>query len=426
MRFVLTDRGSAILLLGAAALALLLAASPAGPTLIGIRELHLPIDASGLHLTTGHLISDGLLAIFFLLVAVELRHELTRGELSHPRAAAVPAIAALGGVAAPSAVYLLVAGGSEPGGWPVPTATDIAFALGLLALLGRGLPGRVRAFLLALAILDDLVAILLIAVVFPTELVPLPLLGALVPLAAFFLAARAVPRSGLRTIVLTALGVLVWYLTALSGVHATLAGVALGLLLPAAVATSADRALQPVSRALVLPLFAFSASLVRLDGVTPAALGPVFLGVALALPVGKLVGVVVAGLAAGAVLGRGRDDRLRASELVVVGLVSGVGFTVSLLMAQLAFDGSQQGTAATLGVLAGSGAAIALSAAVVPVVARRTRDAAASAGGEQVADVEPGLAEREHLVPGREPGVAAERDRGAVATDEADPAVLPQ
>lgn len=379
MRFITSDRGSATLLLIAAALALILAATPIGPSLLAARDVHLPVEGIGLHLTVEHLISDGLLAVFFLLVAIELRHELTHGSLAHPAAAVVPAVAALGGVAAPAGVYLLLAGGTESSGWPIPTATDIAFALGLLALLGRGLPARVRAFLLALAILDDLVAILLIAIVFPGDIQPLLLLMALVPLAAFLLVARAMPdRLRLpRAILLWVLGLVVWYLVLLAGVHATLAGVALGLVLPAGLASTADRMLQPVSRGVILPVFAFSASLIRLEGVTGATFGPVFLGVALALPLGKLVGIVVAGLIAGATVGRRAPGRLLASELIAVGLVSGVGFTVSLLMAQLAFEESAAGVSSTLGVLAGSLAAIVLSIVLVPLVARRAR---ASAG----------------------------------------------
>ena len=371
MRFITSDRGSATLLLAAAALALILAATPIGPSLLAARDLHLPVEGIGLHLTVDHLISDGLLAVFFLLVAIELRHELTHGELAHPAAAVVPAVAALGGVVAPAACYLAIAGGTAPGGWPVPTATDIAFALGLLALLGRRLPGRVRAFLLALAILDDLVAILLIAVVFPGAIQPILLLAAVVPVVGFAIAARVVRPRGARIALLWVLGLAAWYLTSLSGVHATLAGVALGLVLPAAAGATADRALQPVSRGVILPLFAFSASLIRLEDVDAAALGVVFVAIAVALPAGKLVGIVVGGLVGRVLFGRRAPNPLRLHELVVVGLVGGVGFTVSLLMGQLAFAGADARTSATLGVLAGSGIAILLSAIAVPVIARR-------------------------------------------------------
>ncbi|MFD1720398.1 Na+/H+ antiporter NhaA [Amnibacterium endophyticum] len=377
MRFITSDRGSATLLLAAAALALILAATPLGPGLLAARDLHLPVDFTGLHLTVEHLISDGLLAIFFLLIAIELRHELTHGDLANPRAAIVPAAAAFGGVALPAAVYLAFTGGGEAsGGWPIPTATDIAFALGLLALLGRGLPSRVRAFLLGLAILDDLIAILLIAVVFPKNLQPLLLLPAAALLGVFLLVARLTPRRpGVRLTALVVLGVLVWYFTALSGVHATLAGVALGLVLPAGLAGRTDRALQPVSRGLILPIFAFSASLIRLEDVSGETFGPAFWGVAVGLPVGKLVGIMVATTIAVALVGRTSPSRLTPQEIVAVGLVAGVGFTVSLLMAQLAFGEGMLGTSTTLGVLIGSAISIVLSAVFVPLIARRSRQA---------------------------------------------------
>ncbi len=368
MRFITSDRGSAALLLAAAALALVLAATPVGPAIIAARDV--PFTLAGLHLSADHVIGDGLLAVFFLLVAIELRHELTRGELAHPAAAVVPATAALGGVAIPALVFLLIAGPTAPGGWPIPTATDIAFALGLLALVGRGLPPRVRAFLLALAILDDLVAIVLIAVVFPSSISPVLLVAAIAGVAVFAGAARIGRPSPLRTAVLCVLGAGVWYLTALSGVHATLAGVALGLVLPAGAGEAVDRLLQPVSRGVILPLFAFSASLLRVEDVR---LGPVLVAVAVALPAGKLVGIVAGGLLGHALFGRRAPNALRPEELVVVGLVGGVGFTVSLLMARLAFAAEDLRSEALLGVLVGSAIAIVLSVVLVPLIARRTR-----------------------------------------------------
>src|SRR4051794_11978193 len=160
-----SERYAAGLLLVAAALALLLANLPFGPAIIALQETHLTVG--GADLSIGHWISDGLLAIFFFLVAIELRHELTRRELDSPAKALVPAIAAAGGVVLPAGLYLLITAGSRyTEGWPVPTATDIAFALGVLAIFGTGLPSRVRAFLLALAVLDDLAAIVIIAVFF--------------------------------------------------------------------------------------------------------------------------------------------------------------------------------------------------------------------------------------------------------------------
>ena len=285
----------------------------------------------------------------------------------------------------PAGIYLLVAGVQSPRAAgrspPPPTSRSPSACWRCVGL--RPAESRVRAFLLGLAILDDLIAILLIAVVFPVELQPLWLLPAAGLLGVFFLVSRLVPRRGpgVRAAVLTLLGVLVWYCTALSGVHATLAGVALGLLLPAGIAATADRVLQPVSRGVILPVFAFSASLVRLEDVTSETFGPAFWGVALALPIGKFVGILAATLIATKLIGRDADAsaRLTAPEVVVVGLVSGVGFTVSLLMSQLAFEESALGTSTVLGVLIGSAVAIVLSVAVVPVVAARARRAAAVA-----------------------------------------------
>ncbi|MDF2441990.1 MAG: Na+:H+ antiporter, NhaA family, partial [Subtercola sp.] len=181
MSILRSERNSAALLLIAAAAALVLANTAAGPALLAAKAAHLGFPAIGLDLSLGHWISDGLLAIFFFIVAVELKHELVHGSLNSPAKAIVPAIAALGGVVVPAGVFLLVtvgSGGAEfSDGWPIPTATDIAFALGVLAIFGRALPTKVRVFLLALAVLDDLVAILIIAVFF-TSTLNLPALGA--------------------------------------------------------------------------------------------------------------------------------------------------------------------------------------------------------------------------------------------------------
>lgn len=161
----------AVLLLIAAGLGLLLANLPTHDALAAFLDLHIAIPGTALDLSIAHWVSDGLLAVFFLVVAIELRHELTHGELDSPRKAVQPAIAATGGVLVPIAVYLLIAGGDSTTapGWPIPTATDIAFALGVLAMFGKGLPSRVRVFLLALAILDDIIGIIFIAVLFADD-----------------------------------------------------------------------------------------------------------------------------------------------------------------------------------------------------------------------------------------------------------------
>src|SRR6218665_885298 len=161
----------AILLLVAAALGLLLANIPAHDAIAAVLDFHIAVPGTGLDLSVAHWVSDGLLAVFFLVVAIELRHELTHGELDSLGKAVQPAIAAAGGVLVPISVYLLIAGtdAGTASGWPIPTATDIAFALGVLAMFGRGLPSKVRIFLLALAILDDIVGIVFIAVLFTSD-----------------------------------------------------------------------------------------------------------------------------------------------------------------------------------------------------------------------------------------------------------------
>ena len=359
-----SPRLAAVLLALAAVAGLIVANSPAADAVFAARGVHLG------PLSIGHWVTDGLLAVFFLLAAIELRHEFTHGALDSPRRAMVPAIAAVGGVIVPALLFLALVRDPElSGGWPIPTATDIAFALGLLAILGRGLPGRVRVLLLALAVIDDLIAILFIALFFTRSVDPLPLLVAVPLVLAFgWIGFRVRGRAAPAVVgVLILLGLAVWVLVLLSGIHATIAGVALGLVMPPIAARPARHALEPVSNALILPLFAFTAALV----VIPAGqtgLGPVFWGVAIALPLGKLVGITAGALLASRLLG----DRLPVREVVVVAALGGIGFTVSLLMNELAYrrlpDVAADGT---LGVLAGSLVAIVLGGALTAMAARR-------------------------------------------------------
>jgi NhaA family Na+:H+ antiporter len=322
-------------------------------------------------------VSDGLLAVFFFVVSVELQFELTRGDLRSPRRALQPAIAAAGGVITPIIVYLAFTVGRGPtAGWPVPTATDIAFALGVLALLGRGLPRRVRAFLLALAVLDDLIAIAIIAAFFTRELQPVPLLIAVPLIAAFgWLSARRRPNAATRGALLVLLGVTVWVLVLSSGVHATIAGVALGLVYASRPAGRVRYALEPWVNGAVLPLFALSASMVVVPHIKEGGISPVLWGVLVALPVGKLVGITLgAALARGMMPASERAASLPLREVLVVATLGGVGFTISLLMAELAFRGDAELVAsATLGVLGGSVVALVLGGVTTGLVARRAR-----------------------------------------------------
>jgi NhaA family Na+:H+ antiporter len=177
MTLIRSERAAAVLLLVAAGLGLLVANSPLGPAVMEFRSMHLAIPGTPLDLSVSHWVSDGLLAIFFFMVAIELKHEMVSGQLNSVSKAIRPAIAATGGVVVPALVYLaFTAGSGYEGGWPIPTATDIAFALGVLAVFGKGLPTKLRVFILALAILDDIIAILIIAVFFTAD----PNLGLLV------------------------------------------------------------------------------------------------------------------------------------------------------------------------------------------------------------------------------------------------------
>jgi len=365
VKLLRNERLSAVLLVLAAAAGLLLANLRATSGLVDLSAVHLPVPWLGLDLSVRHWVTDGLLAIFFFLAAIELKHELTGGELSSARRALVPAVAAVGGVIVPAALFLLLV--RDPAladGWPIPTATDVAFALGALAILGRGLPTRIRAFLLALAVIDDLIAILVIAAFFTSELSPLPLLCAVPVILLFGWLSRGT-GSPWRTAAMVVLALGAWILVALSGIHPTIAGVALGLVMAGGGAARARHALEPFSNLLVLPLFAFVAALVVIPDAS-GGLSPVFWAIVVALPVGKLVGITGAGMIASRLAGR-REERMPAGDLVVVAGLGGIGFTVSLLMNELAYGGSEIAAEGTVAVLIGSATALVVGGAITAV-----------------------------------------------------------
>jgi NhaA family Na+:H+ antiporter len=248
-------------------------------------------------------------------------------------------------VLVPAVIFLLIA--REPGlisGWPIPTATDIAFALGVLALVGRGLPSGFRALLLALAVIDDLIAILIIAAFFTTNLAPLPLLLAVPTVLLFgWVSFRANSRGRRWWVipVLIVLGVVTWYLVYLSGIHPTIAGVALGLIMSDASAKHTRHAIEPWSNVLILPLFALVAALVPFPTVGISELSPAFWGVLVALPVGKVIGITAGAMIAMSLAGR-REKRMPLGDVVAIAGLGGIGFTVSLLMNELAFEGQEE------------------------------------------------------------------------------------
>ncbi|WP_022890009.1 Na+/H+ antiporter NhaA [Agromyces italicus] len=392
MNFLRSERWAAALLLIAAALGLLLANTAAGPALLEAKNAHLDLAWIGLDLSAGHWISDGLLAIFFFIVAVELKRELVIGELNSLSKAMLPAIAAVGGVVVPALIYFgFTAGTPTVDGWPIPTATDIAFALGVLAVFGTWIPTRVRVFLLALAVLDDLIAILIIAFFFTSDAdlaaigfagIAIALFGAvsrlMKPRSAWILARR--PQWPI-VLLLVVLGVLAWYFIYQSGVHATIAGVALGLVMARRPGGRAVHALEPWSNGVILPLFAFSAAMVAVPQVSPSELDPAFWGILVGLPVGKIVGILIAGGIGGLVARRRSGTPLTLGDLLVVGTLGGIGFTVSLLMNELAFAGLPEvADEGTLAVLLGSGIAIVASGVAVSVRSAQYRRRGAPAG----------------------------------------------
>lgn len=381
MHLLRSARFPAIVLLCAAILGLVVANSPLGAAAESLSHVSLGIPGV-FELSIDHWIADGLLAIFFFVVAVELKTELTTGELNSVRKAVQPAIAAAGGVLVPIAIYLLIAGGSDAAsGWPIPTATDIAFALGVLAVFGKGLPSAVRIFLLALAILDDIVGIVFIAVLFTAD-VNVALLALAAVLLVIFWALSRLSQTRARGLVAVALVVValaVWVVVHLSGVHATIAGVALGLVMVQAPALRVRHALEPWVNGVILPLFAFAAALVVIPSVSPTQLSPAFWGVLVALPVGKLVGITVFGWVAQRVGASAGHRPLALADIMAAAALGGVGFTVSLLLSELAFTGTPLlRDQATLGVLAGSVISVVMAAILVSWRARVHRRVAAA------------------------------------------------
>ncbi|MFC4330083.1 Na+/H+ antiporter NhaA [Streptomyces andamanensis] len=344
-----TETVGGVLLLLAAIAALVWANIPAlHASYERVSHFHLGPAAVGLDLSVAHWAADGLLAVFFFVAGIELKRELVAGDLKDPRAAVLPVVAALCGMAAPAAVYALtnLAGGGSFGGWAVPTATDIAFALAVLAVIGTSLPSALRAFLLTLAVVDDLFAILIIAVFFTDNLNFAALGGAFAGLAVFWL----LLRKGVRGwYVYVPLALVIWALMYNSGVHATIAGVAMGLMLRCSTREGEkhspgeriEHLVRPLSAGLAVPLFALFSAGVSVSG---GALADVFtrpetLGVVLGLVVGKTVGIFGGTWLTTRFTRASLSDDLAWADVFALATLAGIGFTVSLLIGELAFDG---------------------------------------------------------------------------------------
>lgn len=347
--------------MGAAVLGLVLANSPVGAALLDFKYSYVGFESIGLKLSVEHWVSDLLLATFFLVAGLELKYEIAGGVLSKPSTALVPILAGVGGVVLPALIYVAFNWGTDYlVGWPIPTATDIAFALGVLAIFGRGLPKAARVFLLALAIFDDLVAILIIAIFYTTDVRIEWLLAAALILGMHSLAERInkLPINAFRV----ASFLMIWYAVYQSGVHATIAGVALGLIIPARKTHNLVLKIQPWTNTVSLPVFAFFAVAIALPAFD-GAFSSTFTGIAIALPVGKIVGITAFALLANKIASKEARLELEPLDFAAVAGLAGVGFTVSLLMANLAFHDLPDVLAeATLAVIAGSLLAMAFGA----------------------------------------------------------------
>ena len=367
-----SDRGAALLLMAAAVAGLVLANSPLGGFLLDFKEASLDIPWLDLRLSVSEWTKDLLLAVFFLVAGLELKYEIRLGVMSKFTTALVPLLAGVGGIALPAIIYSAFNWGTPyMVGWPIPTATDIAFALGLLAIFGRGMPRQARVFLLALAIFDDLVAILIIAF-FYTETLRLEWLFAAALIAGMHVLAerqRHLPINLIRTVSF----LLLWYAVFQSGVHATIAGVVLGLLIPARRAHSLVERIQPWSNAVALPVFAFFAVAIALPEFN-GSVSPVFLGIAIGLPVGKAIGITLLALLAQRIAAPENRLPLGWIDFLSMALLAGVGFTVSLLMSSLAFESVPYIQAeATLAVILGSLVAMTLGGWVTGMRVRYLR-----------------------------------------------------
>ncbi|BDZ40980.1 Na(+)/H(+) antiporter NhaA [Paraoerskovia sediminicola] len=379
------------LLIGAAIIALVWANSPWRDAYFSLSEVTVGPEYIGswyahLNLSLADWAADGLLAIFFFVVGVELKHEFVAGSLRNPREAGVPMLAAVGGMALPAAVFAVVVltmgDTTAIDGWAIPTATDIAFALAVLAVFGRGLPTAIRTFLLTLAVVDDLLAIIIIAIFYTEEIHWLYLgLSVLAVVVFGYFARRKTPHLW----ILIPLGVVAWVFMHSAGVHATIAGVLLGFMIPAVAIHGehhprthrVEHEWRPISAGFALPVFAFFAagiSVVDAGGFGELVVQPVAIAIVAGLIFGKLIGV----LGVTALLTRFTTLRLAPGigvrDLLPVGFLAGIGFTVSLLIAELSFPGDSEHTdGAKVAVLIASLLAAVLAAFSLRSDAKRQR-----------------------------------------------------
>ena len=381
------------LLVAAAVIALIWANSPASESYFALRDFKVGYEPWHLDLSLGAWAADGLLAIFFFLVGLELKREFVAGDLRQLNKSIVPVAAAVGGVAVPAVIYAVV-NFSSPGtlrGWAIPTATDIAFAVAVLAIIGSHLPSALRIFLLTLAVVDDLIAITIIAFFYSSDIQVAPLLLALIPLAIYAFLAQAYRRffgrhAAAAWLILLPLGAATWALVHASGIHATVAGVLLGFAIPVirsqasggpdagpGLAEIFEHRFRPISAGVAVPIFAFFSAGVAVGGwagLGSALADPVALGIILGLVLGKPVGILATTWILTKATRASLDSSFKWIDVFGVALLAGIGFTVSLLVAELSFGhGSLHDDHAKVGILAAS-----LIAALLATAVLRTRN----------------------------------------------------
>lgn len=369
--FLHRESASGTILLVAAGLGLLVANSPASRLYFDFLSLNFEITAGliVLKLTTLKIINYILMTIFFFVVGLEIKRELTSGHLSRFRDAIMPFVAAIGGMVLPALIYLAIAGSEEPRGWGVPVATDIALAVGTLGLLGNLVVPSLRTFLLGLAVIDDIGAILIIAFIYSTAVVISWLFAAGVVILFLFLIKKFGVRS---TIIYIALGIALWYAFYRAGVHPTLAGVVLGLLTPNIPKNADDyhdledgslsiiewleAKLHPWSTYLVLPIFAFANTgvIITAEGLENAFTSVIAWGIFAGLVIGKPLGVITAMLTAKKLNIGDYPAGARNSDIVATGSAAGIGFTVAIFIASLAFADPVQRDIAIIAVILAS------------------------------------------------------------------------
>lgn len=408
-----------ILLVIAALAAVVWANSPAAASYFALRDFTIGYEPWHLRLSLGAWAADGLLAVFFFLVGLELKREFIAGDLKHVRTAIVPIAAAVGGVAVPALVYAVIASQDDSlrDGWAIPTATDIAFAVAVLAIIGSHLPPALRIFLLTLAVVDDLLAISIIAVFYTDRIEILPLALSLAVIALYGLIAQRYrsffgSHAFAAWLVLLPIGVVAWALMHASGVHATIAGVLLGFTIPVlhrradreaqsgqpGLAEEFEHRFRPLSAGFAVPVFAFFAAGVSLggvEGIRAAMAHPLTLAIVAALVLGKPIGIISTTWLTTKLLRTKLDPELRWIDMIGVGLLAGIGFTVSLLIAELSFaPGSAEADTAKVAILTGSVIAAILASILLATRNRQYRRIALRDAVDEDADGIPDVYQR--------------------------------